>query len=569
MISFFVSALCFNRFDRLRTQFNRRKVLPMALLLALAFSASASAQTAQWVKQMGLGGISNGVSSDAAGNAYATGFISNPGLFDNLVIPCNASDVFLAKYDPSGNVQWANVGGGDLLDQGNEVVIDASGNSYVVGAIQTNSLHPTAKFDNITLTGNGDYDWLIVKYNTSGQVVWAKNYGSTLGDFADGVALDASGNVYVTGFFNGTMSVQGITVTSRGIFDVFLAKFDSNGILLWLKAAGGTSSDQAHGVVVDGQGNVGITGEFQNTANFDSHSIKAAGLGDAFIAKYDAAGNNLWVHGGGSTTSFAGDAAKAIAVDAANNFFITGDYTGTATFDGLSVPNTGTNGSDIFLAKYDSVGAIQWLHHAGGPDADKGYSIGVDLAGNSWVTGFADSGLGVVFDTIELPPLGNEYIFLAKYDPAGSVQYVKQYAAGTGQDIHVQNNGVLYLNGGASKANGNEFDDISLVYNDRGGFICQFAETVDPGCEPPAGMTASNITSNSAMISWSAVPGAEGYLVQFRKLGTTRWRTKQALRTSVRLKNLFPSTSYEYQVATLCPGETSPYSAVQVFTTNP
>ncbi len=569
MISFFTSTLFCNQTVKLKARFNRWKILAATLLLALAFSASASAQTAQWVKQMGLGGISNGVSTDAAGNAYATGFISNPGLFDNLVIPCNASDVFLAKYDTGGNIQWANVGGGALLDQGNEVATDASGNSYVVGAIQTNSLHPTAKFDNIILTGNGDYDWLIVKYNTNGQVVWAKNYGSTSGDFADGVALDAAGNVYVTGFFNSTMTVQGVTVTSRGLFDVFLAKMDANGTLLWLKTAGGSGADEAHGVVVDGQGNVGITGEFQSTAKFDTNTIKAAGLGDAFIAKYDSAGNNLWVHGGGSTTSFAGDPAKAITVDGANNFFITGDYTGTATFDGLSVPNTGTNGSDIFLAKYNSAGAIQWLHHAGGPDADKGYSIGVDLAGNSWVTGFADSGPGVVFDTIELPPLGNEYIFLAKYDPAGVVQYVKQYAAGTGQDIHVLNNGVLYLNGGASKGNGNEFDDISLVYNDRGGFICQFSEAMNPGCEAPAGVTADNITSNSAVIHWNAVPGAEGYLLQLRKLGTTRWKTKQARRPSLRLNNLAPSTSYEYQVATLCTTETSPYSPVQVFTTNP
>jgi hypothetical protein len=70
----------------------------------VAFSASASAQTAQWVKQMGTGGISNGVSSDAAGNAYATGTISNPGLFDNITVPCNVSDVFLTKYDGSGNI---------------------------------------------------------------------------------------------------------------------------------------------------------------------------------------------------------------------------------------------------------------------------------------------------------------------------------------------------------------------------------------------------------------------------------------------------------------------------------
>ncbi|MEO7167293.1 MAG: fibronectin type III domain-containing protein [Chthoniobacterales bacterium] len=569
MIALFYTSLFFKKSVTRRSAFNQWKVVLATLVLAaVVFASLAEAQTAQWVKQMGLGGISNGVSSDAAGNAYATGMVSNPGLFDNLVIPCNASDVFLAKYDAAGNVQWANVGGGDLLDQGNKVVTDAGGNSYVVGAIQTNSLHPTAKFDNITLTGNGDYDWLIVKYNTSGQVVWAQNYGSASGDIADGVALDAAGNVYVTGFFNGTMMVQGVTVTSQGLFDIFLAKLDANGTLLWLKTAGGTGSDQAHGVVVDGQGNVGITGEFQGTSKFDANSIKAAGLGDAFIAKYDAAGTNLWVHGGGSTTSFAGDPAKAIAVDGANNVFITGDYTGTAIFDGLSVPNTGTSGSDIFLAKYNSSGVIQWLHHAGGPPSDKGYSIGVDTSGNSWVTGFAASGPGVVFDTITLPPFGNEYIFLAKYDPAGVVQYVKQYAAGTGQDIYVLSNGVLYLNGGASKGNGKEFDDISLVYNDRGGFICQFSEPAGGGCEPPAGVMASNITSNTATISWSAVADASSYLLQYRKVGTNRWKTKPAPRTVVRLKNLASSTSYEYQVATVCATETSPHSAVQIFTTN-
>lgn len=569
MIALFYTSPFFKKSVTRRSAFNQWKVVLATLVLAaVVFASLAEAQTAQWVKQMGLGGISNGVSSDAAGNAYATGMVSNPGLFDNLVIPCNASDVFLAKYDAAGNVQWANVGGGDLLDQGNKVVTDAGGNSYVVGAIQTNSLHPTAKFDNITLTGNGDYDWLIVKYNTSGQVVWAQNYGSASGDIADGVALDAAGNVYVTGFFNGTMMVQGVTVTSQGLFDIFLAKLDANGTLLWLKTAGGTGSDQAHGVVVDGQGNVGITGEFQGTSKFDANSIKAAGLGDAFIAKYDAAGTNLWVHGGGSTTSFAGDPAKAIAVDGANNFFITGDYTGTAIFDGLSVPNTGTSGSDIFLAKYNSSGVIQWLHHAGGPPSDKGYSIGVDTSGNSWVTGFAASGPGVVFDTITLPPFGNEYIFLAKYDPAGVVQYVKQYAAGTGQDIYVLSNGVLYLNGGASKGNGKEFDDISLVYNDRGGFICQFSEPAGGGCEPPAGVMASNITSNTATISWSAVADASSYLLQYRKVGTNRWKTKPAPRTVVRLKNLASSTSYEYQVATVCATETSPHSAVQIFTTN-
>lgn len=570
MITLFFSGLFSRKAVSVRTNLNSWKVLAAALLFGcLAFSGSASAQTAQWVRQMGLGGISNGVSSDAAGNVYATGTISNPGLFDNITIPSNASDVFLTKYDSAGNILWANVGGGPLLDQGNDIATDASGNSYVVGAIQTNTPNPTAQFGSFILTGNGDYDWLIVKYDTGGNVVFAKNYGSTAGDIAKGVALDAAGNLYVCGFYSGTMTVQGSSITSRGLFDAFLAKLDSNGVLLWLKSAGGTGSDIAHGVVVDGQGNVGITGEFQSTAFFDAGSVKAGGLGDAFIAKYDAAGNNLWVRGGGSTTSFAGDPAKAIAVDAANNFYITGDYTGTATFGGLSVTNTGTSGTDIFLAKYDTNGTIQWLHHGGGPASDKGYAIGVDLAGNSWVSGFAASGTGVVFDTISLPPLGNEYIFLAKYDPSGIVQYVKQYAAGTGQDIHVLNNGCLYLNGGASKGSGNEFDNISLVYVDRGGFICQFCETVAAGCEPPTNITASSVTSSTATISWAAATGATSYTVQYRKLGTIRWKPKQSSRTSIKLSKLAPSTTYEYQVATNCATETSPFSPVQLFTTMP
>ena len=161
------------------------------------------------------------------------------------------------------------------------------------------------------------------------------------------------------------------------------------------------------------------------------------------------------------------------------------------------------------------------------------------------------------------------YIFLAKYDPAGTIQYVKQYAAGTGQDIHVLNNGALYLNGGASQGGGNEFDNISLLYRDRGGFICQFSETVTPACDPPTGIAAANITASTAKISWSAIPDAAGYLTQYRKAGTTRWKTRQSTAAAVKLGTLAPATSYEYQVATLCSTETSSYSPIPVFTTTP
>ena len=472
----------------------------LAALIAIGINflnANAQAQTAQWIRQQGTGGISNGVSSDALQNTYATGMVSNPGLFDNLTIPCNASDVFVAKYDPTGGLIWAKTAGGPLLDQGYDIATDATGNSYVVGAIQTNGIYPTVTFDAITLTGHGDYDWFVAKYDANGSVLWAKNGGGTAGDMAYGVALDNSGAVYVTGFFSGTMTVDGVTVTSAGLYDIFLAKYNPDGTLVWLKRAGGTGSDIAHGIVLDSVGNIGIVGEFQNTASFDNKSIAALGLGDAFIAKYDPNGNNLWAHRGGGTINYQADRANAIASDGSNSFDITGELTGTATFDGLSVTSIGPNASDIFLAKYDTNGVIEWLHHGGGIHADIGYSVGVDQAGNSYVSGFADSGTGVVFDHLVLPPRGNEYIFLAKYDTSGTVQYVKQYAVGMGMDIRVLNDGCLYFSGGASKDNqhGHEFDDISLIYVDRGGFVGKFCDTIPIGTPTPTPSPTATPTS--------------------------------------------------------------------------
>ena len=93
----------------------------------LLLAAPANGQTAQWVRQAGTGGITNGVSTDASGNVYFTGIISNPGLFENISIPCHASDVFVAKYDAAGALVWAKVNGGELLDQANDIATDAKG----------------------------------------------------------------------------------------------------------------------------------------------------------------------------------------------------------------------------------------------------------------------------------------------------------------------------------------------------------------------------------------------------------------------------------------------------------
>ena len=128
---------------------------------------------------------------------------------------------------------------------------------------------------------------------------------------------------------------------------------------------------------------------------------------------------------------------------------------------------------------------------------------------------------------------------------------------------------MLYLNGGASKGYGNEFDDISLVYEDRGGFICQFCRVSRSGLRTADGNDREQCHFDVSHDQLGARAGSGELSGSISEAWNQRWKTKQALRTSVKLKKLLPASSYEYQVATVCSGETSPYSAVQAFTTNP
>jgi len=136
-----------------KTRLFRSASLAGFFAIAITFlNATVQAQTAQWIKQQGTAGIGNGVSSDTLQNTYVTGMVSNPGLVDNLTIACNASDVFVAKYDPAGSLIWAKTAGGPILDQGYDIATDTSGNSYVVGAIQTNGIYPTVTAEVLSAT---------------------------------------------------------------------------------------------------------------------------------------------------------------------------------------------------------------------------------------------------------------------------------------------------------------------------------------------------------------------------------------------------------------------------------
>ena len=391
-----------------------------------------------WAKSVG-GSSSDfgyGIAVDAIGNVYVTGYFNgtvdfDPGSGTTNLTSAGLSDVFFAKYNSSGDLVWAKSVGGSATDVGRSIVLDASGNVYVTG-----DFAGTVDFDpgsgTTNLTSAGGFDVFFAKYNTSGDLVWAKSVGGSLSDDGRSIAVDASGNVHVTGFFNGTADFDpgsGTTnLTSGGSFDVFFAKYNFFGELVWAKGVGGTSLDFGSSIDVDASGNVYVTGYFEATADFDpgsgSSNLTSAGGKDVFFAKYNSSGELVWAKGVGGT---AFDFGSSIDVDASGNVYVTGFFKGTADFDpgsGSTNLNSASVGSnDVFFAKYNSSGDLVWAKSVGGTSGDNGEKIAVDGSGNVYVTGFFqgtadfDPGSG----TTNLTSAGSNDVYFAKYSSDGKL----------------------------------------------------------------------------------------------------------------------------------------------------
>jgi len=191
-----------------------------------------------------------------------------------------------------------------------------------------------------------------------GDFVWAKKMGGPGDDYGLGIAVDAAGNVYTTGWFQGTADFDPgpatFNLTSAGQSDIFVSKLDRAGNLVWAKQMGGTDWDAGFGIAVDAAGNVYTTGVFSGTVDFDSgpdtFNLTSAGQSDIFVSKLDSAGSFVWAKQMGGTSY---DVGRGIAVDAAGNVYTMGDFGDTVDFDpGPGVFTLTSAGSyDIFVSK--------------------------------------------------------------------------------------------------------------------------------------------------------------------------------------------------------------------------
>lgn len=352
-----------------------------------------SVTTAVWTKLLGTTAneVGHAVALDTSGNIYITGETSG-----NLDGQTNTgrNDIFLAKYDSSGTKQWVRLVGTPLQDRAYGVAVDSSGNVFIAGCVQ-------GSVDGQTYAGGNDI--VIAKYDSSGTKQWARLLGTTGSDVASAIALDLSGNVYITGSTNGMLDGQ----TNAGSNDIFVAKYGSSGTKEWVRLLGSTMSDQGNGIAVDSSGNISVTGYAGGTIDGQAY----AGNSDIVTAGYDSSGTKQWTRLFGTAST---DKGNGIALDSSGNIFITGSTMGSP--DGLA--NAGM--SDIFIVKYDTSGTKQWVTVLGTTEHDQGYGIALDSSGNIFITGYTRGNLD-----------GNTFaggwgdIFVAKYDQLGSKQWVK------------------------------------------------------------------------------------------------------------------------------------------------
>jgi hypothetical protein len=249
---------------------------------------------------------SRGIATDENGNSYVTGFFQGSATFGSTVLTSSGGrDMFIAKYDAVGKVVWAQKGGGIGDDNGYGIAVDGSGNSYVTGTFGILGLSgingPSATFGTTTLTRSGSFDIFIAKYDAAGNAVWAKNAGGTSSDQGFDIAIDGSGNPYITGLFQSRATFGSTILTASGSSDIFIAKYDVAGNAVWAQNAGGTSLDQGFDIAIDGSGYSYLTGWFEGSATFGSTTLTSSGSSVIFIAKYDAEGNAVWAQkaGGG------------------------------------------------------------------------------------------------------------------------------------------------------------------------------------------------------------------------------------------------------------------------------
>ena len=364
----------------------------------------------------------------------------------------------------SSSLAWGSYFGGIGEDYGQSITCDSLGYMYVAGFTNSNSRIATPGAYQSTFGGGAGSggDAVLSKFTSSGTIQWSTYYGGSGNDGGWAIALDDSGNVYMSGYTSSLDSIATVgshQSTLGGNSDVFLAKFSNTGVLKWATYYGGSGADAALGIICDHSGNVYMCGQTSSTdsiASVGSYQSTNGGLDDAFLAKFNGNGNLIWAtYYGGSNE----DRAYALTLDINGNIYITGT---TLSSDSISTSGTyqssyGGN-EDAFIAKFNNSGGLLWASYIGGRGQESGYSItadstGRDGSGNIYVTGVTSSTDSIATIGSYQSSYGGGSLdgFVSKFNTSGVLLWSTYYGGGAfDQSLGIACDGLgnIFITGG-------------------------------------------------------------------------------------------------------------------------
>jgi len=313
-----------------------------------------------WTKQLGTseGDRAYNMNTDSAGNIYLTGTTKG-------ILGTNSAgdwDAWIAKYDNNGNQLWIQQLGSATTDFSSSTATDNAGNIYFTGAT----------WGNLAGSNAGKWDAWIAQYDSNGNQLWAKQIGTPEEDHSYAIAVDNQGNAYLAGYTQGNLFAP-----NAGNWDAWIAKYDRNGNQIWAQQLGTPSEDQAKGIATDSQGNIYLTGWTEGAMSENQGSF------DAWIAKYDPNGNQLWMQQLGSAGS---EGALDLTIDSEDRIYLTGN-----TWGDLASPNAGNN--DAWAAEYNSDGNLLWKRQLGTAGEDLAFGVAVGEPGKLYIGGWTNGAL--------------------------------------------------------------------------------------------------------------------------------------------------------------------------------
>lgn len=332
-----------------------------------------------------------------------------------LSLPIHAAD--------APDFDWVTSAGGAKHDKTRCITSDAKGCTYISGEFSGES-----KYGSQTIKSAGDMDYFVAKLDPNGKFLWVHTGGGTQTDRGYGVAVDAKGNVYTTGHYQSAdAAFDGQKVSLVGGYDIFVAKYDADGKLLWVKTAGGAGYDYGHGAAIDPEGNCLIAGGAVGEVSFDQIKLPNENGGHMFAAKYSPEGKVLWARvaegkGGGS--------AHGIGVDAKGNAYLGGMVSGVQTMVGKTLTSGG--GQDISVVKLNPAGDVVWAANSGHPNKSALlHEIAVDSAGNVWGVGMFKG--DVELGDVKATTAGDSNALIVHFDADGKFKWAHT-GGGVGTD---------------------------------------------------------------------------------------------------------------------------------------